>query len=66
MLAYKTAYILGSPDVCDYADFVIQPGKEHLFFNTMLDDLVKKGIHELNLGPTQARFCNIHASFKDF
>lgn len=51
MLTDKTAYILGSPDVCDYADFVIQPGKEHLFFNTMLDDLVKKGIHELNLGP---------------
>lgn len=51
MLTGKTAYILGSPDICDYADFVIQPGKEHFFFNNMIDDLVKKGIHELNLGP---------------
>ncbi len=51
MLNDKTAYILGSPDTCDYADFIIQPGKEDSFFNKILDDLVKKGIHDLNLGP---------------
>jgi CelD/BcsL family acetyltransferase involved in cellulose biosynthesis len=51
MLADKTAYILGSPDICDYVDFVIQPGKEYSFFNKILDDLVKKGVRELNLGP---------------
>ncbi|MFH1382983.1 MAG: GNAT family N-acetyltransferase [Chloroflexota bacterium] len=45
------AAIVGSPDVCDYLDFVIAPGKETDFYNILLDDLKKQAIHHLDLRP---------------
>jgi len=47
----KTATIIGSPDVCDYLDFVITPGAERDFFTVLLQDLGEKGIAHLDLGP---------------
>ena len=43
------ALFIGSADVCDYMDFIIAPGKEADFFNTLLDDLCQKGINNLDL-----------------
>jgi CelD/BcsL family acetyltransferase involved in cellulose biosynthesis len=45
------ASFIGSADLCDYLDFVIAPGKEVDFFNTLLDDLQRRGIRRLNLRP---------------
>ncbi len=44
-----TAYFIGSPDVCDYQDFVVSPGKEPDFFDILLDDFKKNGIKALDL-----------------
>ncbi|MFC1949366.1 GNAT family N-acetyltransferase [Chloroflexota bacterium] len=44
-----TASIVGSTDVCDYLDFVIAPEKGKAFSNTLLDDLRRKGISQLDL-----------------
>jgi len=44
------ASFVGDTDVCDYMDFVIAPGKESDFYNTLLDDLRQKDIHQLDLG----------------
>ncbi|MDO8578977.1 MAG: GNAT family N-acetyltransferase [Dehalococcoidales bacterium] len=46
----KTASLVGSADVCDYLDFIVVPGQEKDFFNTLLDDLKKRGIEDLDLG----------------
>ena len=45
------AYFIGSPDVCDYSDFIVRPGREVDFFNSLLDLLKEKGIKELDLNP---------------
>ena len=44
------ASIIGSPDVCDYVDFIVAPGKESDFFGALLEDLKQKGISHLGLG----------------
>lgn len=44
------ASFLGSADVCDYLDFIVAPGRERDFFNTLLDDLERRGIKHLDLG----------------
>lgn len=43
------AYFIGSPDVCDYSDFIVSPGREIDFFNSLLDQLKEKGTKELHL-----------------
>jgi CelD/BcsL family acetyltransferase involved in cellulose biosynthesis len=43
------ASFIGSPDVCDYMDFVIAPCKEQAFFTAVLDNLKRDGIVELFL-----------------
>jgi CelD/BcsL family acetyltransferase involved in cellulose biosynthesis len=48
-LAGDTAAIIGSPDVCDYLDFVVVPEREDDFFRALLSDLREKGINHLNL-----------------
>jgi CelD/BcsL family acetyltransferase involved in cellulose biosynthesis len=48
LIKERTAYFIGSADVCDYLDFVIVPGMEKDFFNTLLDDLREKGINHLS------------------
>ena len=45
----RTASIIGSPDVCDYVDLIVAPGKESDFFNALVDDLKKKGVNLLDL-----------------
>ena len=49
MIKDRTAYFIGSIDVCDYQDFVVVPGKESLFFKAILDDLKNSGIETLDL-----------------
>jgi len=44
----KAAFI-GNTDVCDYLDFIIVPGQEEAFFNTLLDDLIKQDVKQMNL-----------------
>jgi CelD/BcsL family acetyltransferase involved in cellulose biosynthesis len=43
------ASFIGDIDVCDYVDFIVAPGREVDFFNTVLDGLVKNGIKQLDL-----------------
>jgi CelD/BcsL family acetyltransferase involved in cellulose biosynthesis len=47
----EKAFFIGSPDVCDYQDFIIVPGRETDFFNALLDDLGQQGIANLDLRP---------------
>jgi CelD/BcsL family acetyltransferase involved in cellulose biosynthesis len=49
MLKEKTALLIGDTDVCDYLDFVVTPGLEADFFNTLLDDLKENGVSHLDL-----------------
>lgn len=49
MLKDGTACFLGNTDVCDYQDFIIVPGMEKDFFNTLLDDIKKNGSKQLDL-----------------
>ena len=44
-----TAHFIGSDNVCDYLDFVVEPGSEDAFFVTLLDYLKEKGINHLDL-----------------
>lgn len=44
-----TALFIGDIDVCDYLDFIVAPGHEKEFFNTLLDDLMKNNIGQLDL-----------------
>ena len=44
-----TASFLGGEDICDYLDFITIPGKERVFFETLLDGLVREGIASLAL-----------------
>lgn len=46
-----TASLMGSPDVCDYLDFIITPGGGPEFFGILLDHLSKQGITHLDLSP---------------
>ncbi len=45
------ASLIGSADVCDYLDFVVDPEREQDFFGVLLDDLRQKGISHLDLRP---------------
>jgi len=49
MVKEKTAWFIGSSNVCDYLDFVVAPGKENAFFNVLLDHLRDDGVRELDL-----------------
>jgi CelD/BcsL family acetyltransferase involved in cellulose biosynthesis len=47
------ARFVGSPDVCDYQDFVTVPGREAEFLGVLLDDLKQRGIRQLDLNPVR-------------
>ena len=47
----NTAYFIGSIDLCDYLDFIVEPGEEEVFFTTLLENLVQEGISSLDLVP---------------
>jgi len=49
----NTAFFIGSSDTCDYLDFIVAPGEEYIFFNTLLDNLAKDRITQLNLAPVR-------------
>lgn len=51
LLKETEASFIGSPDVCDYMDFIVLQGRENDFFNILLDDLREKGIRCLKLNP---------------
>jgi CelD/BcsL family acetyltransferase involved in cellulose biosynthesis len=46
-----SAEFIGSPDVCDYQDFIVAPGKGDSFFSVLLDNLSQQGITRLDLKP---------------
>ncbi|HAZ31845.1 MAG TPA: hypothetical protein DCY61_03990, partial [Dehalococcoidia bacterium] len=49
LLKGNRASFMGSPDVCDYLDFVVAPEREGDFFNTLLTSLAESGIASLDL-----------------
>lgn len=49
MLTGPTASIIGNPDVCDYADFIVAPGKGADFCTAILDALNQRKVELLNL-----------------
>ncbi|MCL0073761.1 GNAT family N-acetyltransferase [Dehalococcoidia bacterium] len=49
LLKGNRASFMGSPDVCDYLDFVVAPEREADFFNTLLTSLAESGIVSLDL-----------------
>ena len=49
----KVASFVGSPDVCDYVDFAVAPGKEIQFFDLLLEDLKGQGVNRLELAPVR-------------
>jgi CelD/BcsL family acetyltransferase involved in cellulose biosynthesis len=53
MVRNETASLIGSPDVCDYLDFVTAPGEEHNFLGLLLDDLGNRGVRKLDLRPVR-------------
>jgi CelD/BcsL family acetyltransferase involved in cellulose biosynthesis len=45
------ASIIGSINVCDYQDFIVVPGMETDFYNTILNNLKEKGVERVHLEP---------------
>ncbi|RJQ39161.1 MAG: GNAT family N-acetyltransferase [Dehalococcoidia bacterium] len=56
----KTAYLVGSADVCDYLDFITVPGQESLFYDALLSELEKDGIGRLELESLRPETSAIH------
>jgi CelD/BcsL family acetyltransferase involved in cellulose biosynthesis len=50
LLKGAKASFVGSPDVCDYSDFIVSPGREVDFFDFLLDHLRERGTRDLDLG----------------
>jgi len=44
------ASIIGCPDVCDYVDFIVAPGREPDFFPALLSELKQRGVNLLDPG----------------
>ena len=47
------ARFMGSGDLCDTGDFIISPGREELFFRTLLNFLESEGVYHLVLEPVR-------------
>ena len=45
------ASLIGSPDVCDYLDFIVAPDRREQFFSGLVAHLRQQGIMSLDLGP---------------
>ena len=45
----EEARFMGDPDVCDYQDFIVAPGRGREFFETLIDHLQQQGIVSLDL-----------------
>ena len=44
----------GDPDVCDYQDFIVAPGRAQEFFETLINHLRQQGICSLDLNTVRA------------
>jgi CelD/BcsL family acetyltransferase involved in cellulose biosynthesis len=44
---------MGSPEVCDYLDFILAPGREWEFFEQFIAHLRHQGVTHLDLGPVR-------------
>jgi CelD/BcsL family acetyltransferase involved in cellulose biosynthesis len=51
LLQGEKVSFMGSPDVCDYLDCIVVPGKEEEFFRLLIEHLKQQGITSLDLGP---------------
>jgi CelD/BcsL family acetyltransferase involved in cellulose biosynthesis len=51
MIQDETVRFLGSPDLCDYFDFVVARDDETRFFSTLFSELSAHGIKDMDLGP---------------
>ncbi len=51
MIKENNAYFIGNINVCDYLDFIVEPGEEHDFFKALLQNLTQAGIARLELEP---------------
>jgi len=49
LIREETASFIGSPDLCDYLDFMVSPGEERRFFTAVLRYLFQNGISKLDL-----------------
>jgi CelD/BcsL family acetyltransferase involved in cellulose biosynthesis len=45
----RTTSFIGSPDLCDYLDFIVVPGAEREFFTGLLRFLEREGVAQLDL-----------------
>jgi CelD/BcsL family acetyltransferase involved in cellulose biosynthesis len=48
------ARLVGSPDVCDYLDVIVAPGRGKTFFQHLIPYLRQQGISQLDLGAVRA------------
>lgn len=51
MIQKGVVRFLGDPGVCDYFDCIVRPGREKLFFETLLAHLAAEGFKGVHLGP---------------
>ena len=49
MIQGETASLMGDTEVCDYLDFIVSPGREKAFFNTLIPHLKSQGITCMDL-----------------
>lgn len=61
----EEASLIGSPDVCDYLDFIIKPGMEELFMVALLAQLRKEGIAKINLSGQRPEATAFQGLFKN-
>ncbi len=54
LLENGEARFLGDPDVCDYLDFVVAPGRGYDFFRILINHLRQEGVTHLDLKPIRA------------
>ena len=47
----REASLIGSTDVCDYLDCIVEPGRQERFFAALINHLRQEGIQRLDLGP---------------
>jgi len=54
MVKGEEARFIGDPDVCDYQDFIVAPGRGKEFFETLINYLGKQGITRFDLNTVRA------------
>jgi CelD/BcsL family acetyltransferase involved in cellulose biosynthesis len=54
VLKGEEARFMGDPDVCDYQDFIVAPGREREFFENLIIHLRQQGIGSLDLNAVRA------------